>query len=61
MNLALYKWAGVANVLPDSRGVFLDDARKLELLEGMDHHEFLQFKNASNDNFVGTWSYSLVS
>lgn len=38
----MYRWAGVQNVSPTSRGVFLDDARKLAFLEKMLDENFFQ-------------------
>jgi hypothetical protein len=44
----LYTWAGVQNIAPDSRGVFLDDARKLSFIENLLHQNFLQYRTSGS-------------
>jgi Ca2+-binding RTX toxin-like protein len=44
----LYTWAGVQNIAPDSRGVFLDDARKLAFIENLLHQNFLQYRTSGS-------------
>ena len=42
MSEILYRWSGVEAIAPNSRGTFLDDARKLEFLEEMLGEDFTQ-------------------
>jgi hypothetical protein len=41
-NAVLYRWAGVENISPSSRGTYMDDARKLEFLEEYFGESFFQ-------------------
>ncbi|MDD5366144.1 MAG: calcium-binding protein [Gallionellaceae bacterium] len=42
----IYKWAGVENIAPGSRGANMDDARKLEALEQFMGEEWYGFANS---------------
>ena len=48
MDTILYKWAGVEAIDPESRGNFITDARKLEVLENFIAEDFSQLGTSSS-------------